>query len=191
MAMERISLQADRAGKVIKSVRDFVRRRDKSREVVQPVELVDAVMPLVYLQAHKLQVTVRMDLSPDLPNVLCDPTMVEQVLLNLARNGMQAMDLPELKERVLTLSVRHCSEGIHSRWVEFSVTDCGAGISAEVAGQLFTPFFTTRSEGMGLGLSLCRTVVEQHGGHLDHRPHLPHGTEFVFTLPVHREIREN
>jgi two-component system sensor histidine kinase DctS len=134
---------------------------------------------------------VQLELEPDLPGVLCDVTMVEQVLLNLARNGMQAMDLPELKERVLTMAVRRSSDGNNARWVEFSIMDCGAGISAEVAEQLFTPFFTTRTEGMGLGLSLCRTVVEQHGGHLDYRPHLPQGTEFVFTLPAHWEPREN
>lgn len=191
MAMERISVQADRAGKVIKSVRDFVRRRDKSRETVQPMELIDAVMPLVYLQAHKLHVTVQLELEPELPGVLCDATMVEQVLLNLARNGMQAMDVPGLKERILTLRVRRSSEGDNGRWVEFSVMDRGSGISEEVAELLFTPFFTTRSEGMGLGLSLCRTVVEQHGGHLDYRPHLPQGTEFVFTLPTHWEPTEN
>ena len=191
MAMERISVQADRAGKVIKSVRDFVRRRDKSREAVQPIELIDAVMPLVYLQAHKLHVTVQLELEPELPGVLCDATMVEQVLLNLARNGMQAMDVPGLKDRVLTLRVRRSSEGDNGRWVEFSVMDRGSGISEEVAELLFTPFFTTRSEGMGLGLSLCRTVVEQHGGHLDYRPHLPQGTEFVFTLPTHWEPTEN
>ena len=191
MAMERISVQADRAGKVIKSVRDFVRRRDKSREAVQPIELIDAVMPLVYLQAHKLHVTVQLELEPELPGVLCDATMVEQVLLNLARNGMQAMDVPGLTDRVLTLRVRRSSEGDSGRWVEFSVMDRGSGISEEVAELLFTPFFTTRSEGMGLGLSLCRTVVEQHGGHLDYRPHLPQGTEFVFTLPTHWEPTEN
>ena len=191
MAMERISVQADRAGKVIKSVRDFVRRRDKSRETVQPMELIDAVMPLVYLQAHKLHVTVQLELEPELPGVLCDATMVEQVLLNLARNGMQAMDVPGLKERILTLRVRRSSEGDNGRWVEFSVMDRGSGISEEVAELLFTPFFTTRSEGMGLGLSLCRTVVEQHGGHLDYRPHFPQGTEFVFTLPTHWEPTEN
>ncbi|MEG2975961.1 MAG: PAS domain S-box protein [Comamonas sp.] len=191
MAMERISVQADRAGKVIKSVRDFVRRRDKSRETVQPIELIDAVMPLVYLQAHKLHVTVQLELEPELPGVLCDATMVEQVLLNLARNGMQAMDVPGLKDRVLNLRVRRSSEGDNGRWVEFSVMDRGSGISEEVAELLFTPFFTTRSEGMGLGLSLCRTVVEQHGGHLDYRPHLPQGTEFVFTLPSQWEPTEN
>ena len=192
MAMTRIGDQAERAGRVIKSVRDFVRRRDKSREVVAPAELVDAVMPLVQLQAHKLRVKVQVEVAQDLPGVLCDPTMVEQVLLNLARNGMQAMDQPDIKERVLTLSVQRGQQDLSGqRWVEFSVMDCGAGISEEVALQLFTPFFTTRAEGMGLGLSLCRTVVEQHGGHLDYRPHRPSGTQFLFTLPAHRESREN
>uniref|UniRef100_UPI00321BAF4E two-component system sensor histidine kinase NtrB n=1 Tax=Chryseobacterium sp. TaxID=1871047 RepID=UPI00321BAF4E len=192
MAMARIGDQAERAGRVIKSVRDFVRRRDKSREVVAPAELIDAVMPLVQLQAHKLRVRVQVDLQPGLPSVLCDLTMVEQVLLNLARNGMQAMDLPELKDRVLTLRVQQGPQQPGEQpWVEFSVMDCGSSIPREVAEQLFTPFFTTRAEGMGLGLSLCRTVVEQHGGHLDYRPHFPSGTEFVFTLPAYREARQN
>lgn len=96
-------------------------------------------MPLVYLQAHKLNATVQLDLEADLPAVLCDATMVEQVLLNLARNGMQAMDQPAFKDRVLTLTVRRSSDGLGARWVEFSIMDCGAGISAEVAEQLFTP----------------------------------------------------
>jgi two-component system sensor histidine kinase DctS len=85
-------------------------------------------------------------------------------------------------ERVLTLRVRQT----HERWVSFSVIDRGRGIPDDVARRLFTPFFTTRSEGMGLGLSLCRTVVEQHGGALDFQPVQPQGsgTEFRFTLPA-------
>lgn len=190
MALERISFQADRAGRVIKSVRDFVRRRDQSRQVISAAEIFEAVQPLVNLQAHKLRVQVRIEVAPHLPSVLCDPTMVEQVLLNLARNGMQAMDAAHIAQRILTLSARSPA-GSGQRWVEFSVVDCGVGIPEEVAAQLFTPFFTTRDEGMGIGLSLCRTVVEQHGGRLDHRPHCPQGTEFVFTLPAYREPREN
>ena len=110
--------------------------------------------------------------------------MVEQVLLNLARNGMQAMDHPGVSPRELLIQVRKGASGSHGDWLEFSVTDHGAGISDEVARQLFTPFFTTKSEGMGLGLSLCRTVVEQHGGALQYSPHQPSGTVFTFTLPV-------
>jgi len=107
-------------------------------------------------------------------------------LLNLSRNGMQAMrhlgnvDAP----RLLTLRVKPAASNAHSKWVEFSVADQGEGISPEVAAQLFTPFFTTRAEGMGLGLSLCRTVIEQHGGYLNFEALLPRGTLFSFTLPV-------
>ena len=185
MAMERISFQADRAGRVIKSVRDFVRRRDQSREVIGAAELIDAVLPLVSLQARNLGVRVTTDIEPGLSPVLCDPTMIEQVLLNLARNGMQAMDSPETVDRELQLRVRRAAASTRRSWVEFAVIDCGSGIPKHVAEQLFTPFFTTRNEGMGLGLSLCRTVVEQHGGHLQHSPHSPRGTVFAFTLPTH------
>jgi len=81
--------------------------------------------------------------------------------------------------------VRRAAASTRRSWVEFAVIDCGTGIPQHVAEQLFTPFFTTRNEGMGLGLSLCRTVVEQHGGHLQHSPHSPRGTVFAFTLPAH------
>ncbi|MEN9713017.1 MAG: hypothetical protein RLY90_1278 [Pseudomonadota bacterium] len=181
-AIERIAQQAERAGKVIKSVHDFVRRRDQAREAVSPKTLLDNVMPLVSLQARKLGVRVEVQCPADLPAVLCDRTMVEQVLLNLARNGMQAMT-EDTPRKVLTLTVRRAASNATSRWLEFSVTDLGTGIDAQISEKLFTPFFTTKSEGMGLGLSLCRTVVEQHGGLLSHTAHTPRGTVFSFTLP--------
>lgn len=190
MAVRRIAEQADRAGQVIRSVHDFVRRRDRTREAIAPQLLVDAVLPLVQLQAHKLGVRIEIDIAPRLPRLICDRTLVEQVLLNLARNGMQAMDTPEIGERVLRLRVALQAAGEASnapdarRWVEFSVADRGCGISDEVAARLFTPFFTTRSDGMGLGLSLCRTVVEQHGGSLSYHGLQPRGTVFSFTLPA-------
>jgi two-component system sensor histidine kinase DctS len=185
LAMGRIAQQAERAGKVIRGVHDFVRRREQSREAVQPRALLDAVMPLIGLQARKLSVQVALQLDPACQAVLCDPTMVEQVLLNLSRNGMQAMqglaaDMP----RLLTLRVQPVISSDISGRIEFAVMDQGVGIPAEVAAQLFTPFFTTRVEGMGLGLSLCRTVVEQHGGVLTFVAGLPRGTVFSFTLPV-------
>ncbi len=186
LAMNRIAEQAERAGKVIKSVHDFVRRRDQAREAVPPRALLDAVMPLVSLQARKLSVNVVIDVDPACGPVLCDRTMVEQVLLNLSRNGMQAMATDAAggpASRILTLRVRAAASNKHSRWVEFAVIDQGEGISPEVAEQLFTPFFTTKVEGMGLGLSLCRTVIEQHGGFLGFEPGRPRGTIFTFTLP--------
>jgi len=184
MALRRIAEQAGRAGKVINSVHDFVRRRDQAREAVAPEALLDAIAPLVNLQARKLQVKVHTRFESKLPPVLCDRTMVEQVLLNLARNGMQAMDQPSNMARVLVLQVRRAASNAEHGWVEFSVSDVGVGIADDVERQLFTPFFTTKAEGMGLGLSLCRTVVEQHGGHLSFEPLVPRGTVFRFTLPA-------
>lgn len=183
MAMQRIAEQAGRAGQVIRSVHDFVRRREQTREGVSAQVLLNDIMPLVGLQARKLQVRVLTRVDDGLPDVLCDRTLVEQVLINLARNAMQAMDLPEPGERVLTFRVRSAAASEASCWLEFSVTDCGPGIPPDVAQHLFTPFYTTKPEGMGLGLSLCRTVVEQHGGHLDFAPNAPRGTVARFTLP--------
>ena len=186
MALRRIAEQAGRAGRVINSVHDFVRRRDQAREAVAPHALFDAVLPLVNLQARKLHVRVLTRVEARLPPVWCDRTMVEQVLLNLARNGMQAMDRPECPDRVLVLQAKRAASNAEQSWVEFAVTDVGTGIEPEVAEQLFTPFFTTKAEGMGLGLSLCRTVIEQHGGHLDFEAQSPKGTVFRFTLPAVR-----
>lgn len=195
LALRRIAEQAERAGKVIKSVHDFVRRSERVREVVEPRALLDAIMPLVILQARKLGVRVATRVDDACLAVLCDRTMVEQVLLNLARNGMQAMQggegAPPLTavsgqapEKVLTLRIRPAASNAQSQWVEFAVIDHGEGISEKVASQLFTPFFTTKPEGMGLGLSLCRTVIEQHGGFLGYESVQPQGTIFSFTLPV-------
>ncbi len=186
MALRRIAEQAGRAGRVINSVHDFVRRRDQAREAVAPHALFDAILPLVNLQARKLQVRVVTRIEARLPAVWCDRTMVEQVLLNLTRNGMQAMDRPECPDRVLVLQAKRAAANAEQRWVEFAVTDVGTGIESDVAEQLFTPFFTTKAEGMGLGLSLCRTVIEQHGGHLDFEAQSPKGTVFRFTLPAVR-----
>jgi two-component system sensor histidine kinase DctS len=181
-ALEHIADQARRAGLVIKSVHNFVRRRDHAREAVAAHSLVDSILPLVTLQARKTGVRLHVDCPSDLPAVWCDRTMVEQVLLNLARNGMQAMQPgpAQASDRVLNLRVQRSGKDR----VEFSVADVGEGIADEVASQLFTPFFTTKEEGMGLGLSLCRTVVEQHGSTLSFKPQLPRGTVFVFTLPA-------
>jgi two-component system sensor histidine kinase DctS len=184
MALRRIAEQAGRAGRVINSVHDFVRRRDQAREAVAPHALFDAISPLVNLQARKLRVRVVTRIEARLPAVWCDRTMVEQVLLNLTRNGMQAMDRPELEDRVLVLQAKRAASNAEQRWVEFAVTDVGTGIAPEVAEQLFTPFFTTKAEGMGLGLSLCRTVIEQHGGQLVFESQSPKGTAFRFTLPA-------
>jgi len=190
-ALTRIADQAERAGRVIKSVHDFVRRREQFLEVLPLDVVVESVLPLVRLQARKSGVEVEVDLLSPSPRVRCDRTMIEQVVLNLARNGIQAMEsVQPLGRRVLRLSVSVDGD----RWVVLAVRDRGQGIAPEVAERLFTPFFSTRSEGMGLGLSMCRTVIEQHGGALtfETRRENPDrsaseawaaGTTFRFTLP--------
>jgi two-component system sensor histidine kinase DctS len=171
---------------VIKSVHDFVRRREHAREAVSADALIDAILPLMRLQARKSDTRIDIDLGHAVSKVACDRAMVEQVLLNLTRNGIQAMQGEgATSEPVLTLRVRQT----HPQWVRFAVCDRGPGIDEPVAKQLFTPFFTTRSDGMGLGLSVCRTIVEQHGGALefenlrDARGTVI-GAEFRFTLPA-------
>ena len=194
-AMGRIAEQAERAGRVIKSVHDFVRRRHQAHELVSADRLIDSVLPLVRLQARKSGVRIALQLPQPAPRVQVDRTMIEQVLLNLARNAIQAMEpATPLDERLLSFRVATAPGAQGRQWVVFSVVDAGPGIPPEVAQQLFTPFFTTKDEGMGLGLSLCRTVVEQHSGAMDFdnlplRPGQPDGeraggTEFRFTLPL-------
>jgi len=185
-AARRIAEQAERAGRVIKSVHDFVRRREHAREAVSADLLIDAVLPLVRLQARKSGTRIELELGAPAPRVVCDRAMVEQVLLNLTRNGIQAMQaVASGSEPVLTLRVQQT----HPQWVRVSIEDRGPGVDDEVARQLFTPFFTTRSDGMGLGLSVCRTIVEQHGGALEFvnlrdANGVVCGAEFRFTLPA-------
>ena len=186
-ALQRISEQAERAGKVIKSVADLVRQRDRERVAVSPADLLQAIWPLLQLQARQQHIELALDIEPGCPAVWCQRTMIEQVLLNLARNGMQAMPAgnPPASSGLRRLRLSAC-RGLHGRGegVEFAVADHGLGISLEQAEQLYTPFFTTKPEGMGLGLSLCRTVVEQHGGALQFSAQQPRGTVFRFTLPT-------
>lgn len=181
-ALRRIGEQAQRAGKVIKSVNDFARRRESEREAVHPQALLDAIMPLIALQARKLAIQVQVQVDRQLPAAVCDRTMVEQVLLNLARNGMQAMEHVPPDRRHLHLAAKVQTGGL--AMLCFSVADQGSGIAPDVQERLFTPFFTTKTEGMGLGLSLCRTVMEQHGGALWFDANQPNGVVFSFTLPL-------
>ena len=138
------------------------------------------------LQAQKSGTRIELEKAASPGLVVCDRAMVEQVLLNLTRNGIQAMEaLPPAASRLLVLRI----DAPQRQWVRISVVDGGTGIDADVAGKLFTPFFTTRSEGMGLGLSVCRSIVEQHGGslafaNLSSAGGSICGAEFSFTLPA-------
>ena len=187
-AMQRISEQAERAGKVIRGVTELVRRGEGRRECVEIAELQRNTSPLMQLQARKQNITLQWDIDPACTTVWCDRTMVEQVLLNLARNGMQAMPngTPSSMSgyRRLIISVSPTSPNGKDPMVLWRVHDFGEGISSEEAQQLFTPFFTTKRDGMGLGLNLCRTIIEQHGGTLQFETGSPFGTVFSFILPA-------
>ncbi len=176
MAVRRIAEQADRAGRVIRSVHDFVRRRDRTREPVGPQALIDAVLPLVRLQARKLGVRIetgagrraaRRALRPhDGRAGAAQPGPQRHAGDGRARTARARADPAHARAGRIAAPVQRP----RAQWLEFSVADHGSGIEPTTwPTRLFTPFFTTRAEGMGLGLSLCRTVIEQHGGVLMHR----------------------
>jgi signal transduction histidine kinase len=198
IALERITTQSERAGQVIKSVHDFVRRRETERAPVAPQALLEAVLPLLGLLSKQMNVQLKLEVAKNLPHVLCDKTLVEQVIINLARNGMQAMGMHTMGTQTLGPSATESGQSKHhpiriltlralasdaGKQVEFQIADKGPGLSAEIADKLFTPFFTTKMEGMGLGLSLCRTVIEQHGGSLAYTTNTtPPGTGTTFSF---------
>jgi two-component system sensor histidine kinase DctS len=178
-ALEQARQQAQRAGQIIRSVHEFVKKREPRREPVTIRSVVDGVRALVELQARQAGVSLRVELQPGLPKVEADRVMLEQVLLNLTRNAIEAMGDTRPDQRVLRITAAH-TDGM----VTVSVIDRGHGIAPEVAAGLFSPFYSTKSEGMGMGLSICRTAVEFHGGTLTHAPNPGGGTIFSFALPA-------
>ena len=180
-ALEKAGTQAQRAGHIIRSVHTFVKRREPSREPVTVPELIDSVIPLVELQARQFFVMTQTQIDPDLPPVLADRVMLEQVLLNLTRNAIEAMQDVAPERRILRIAAEH--DAVSPQNVVISVIDLGHGIPAEVVERLFSPFFSTKAEGMGMGLNICRTAVEFHGGTLVHADNPDGGTIFRFTLP--------
>ncbi len=162
------------------------RRRAVERTEVDLGALIRGLEPLLRLQAARTGSRIDIDV-PVGTTAFADRIMLEQVLLNMTRNGFEAMaDVPHA-ERVLTLTARSAPGDERGERIEVSVTDHGRGVPPEVVPQLFTAFFATKREGMGLGLSLCRSVIEQHGGHLVYRARPEGGSVFAFDLPGRRE----
>lgn len=182
-ALEKASIQAQRAGQVIRSVHAFVKKREPSRELVAIQTLLDNVIPLVELQARQFFVSIQISVAPALPPVLADGVLLEQVLLNLTRNAIEAMEDINPAQRVLRIvATLDASSTVPN--VIISVIDRGHGIPDDVAERLFSPFFSTKAEGMGMGLNICRTAIEFHGGTLTHVNNPHGGTIFRFTLPA-------
>jgi two-component system sensor histidine kinase DctS len=182
-ALEQANTQARRAGQIIRSVHEFVKKREPRRETVAIPNVVDGIRALIELQARQSYVALHVDVPPDLPPVLADRVLIEQVLLNLTRNAIEAMQAIDPERRVLRITAHTGEQG----QVAVSVIDNGHGIPPEVAERLFSPFFSTKAEGMGMGLSICRTAIEFHGGTLTHADNPGGGTVFTFTLQQAQE----
>ena len=179
-AMQKASFQADRAGKIIRRVRDFVKKSEPRRRALALAEILDDALGFAEIEAHRTGIRLVAEIEPELPLVFADRIMIEQVVLNLIRNGLDAMaeTLPE--QRVLRVRARSFGKGA----VEVAVIDRGHGISEEGRKRLFTAFYTTKTEGMGMGLNICRSIIEFHDGRLIVDENPEGGTIFSFTLPT-------
>jgi two-component system sensor histidine kinase DctS len=180
-ALEQAGAQAQRAGHIIRSVHEFVKKREPLRQEVAIASLLDSIRALIELQARQSYVSFRTEIPADLPPVRADRVMIEQVLLNLTRNGIEAMQHVQPQRRVLNVVAAYDEA---TAQVSVAVIDHGHGIPEEVAQRLFSPFFSTKAEGMGMGLNICRTAIEFHGGALTFRANPQGGTIFTFVLPA-------
>jgi hypothetical protein len=171
--------QAGHAASVVARIREFVRTREPRRECLPLDGVIERIVHLQQVDAQKNRVQVRVTLARDLPPVMADRVMIEQVLTNLMRNGIEAMHATHPAERILSVDACLSPE----ERVEVRVADHGPGISLTEEAQLFTPFFTTKPHGMGIGLAICRSIVEFHEGHLYFERVPGGGSVFVFTLP--------
>ena len=182
-ALEKASAQAQRAGQIIRSVHAFVKKREPLRELVGVQALIDGVTPLIDLQARPFFVSLQLQIQPGLPPVLADRVLLEQVLLNLTRNAVEAMRGAAPEKRVLRIVARAEQDAAHPV-VVIEVIDQGHGIPEDVSERLFSPFFSTKAEGMGMGLNICRSAIEFHGGSLSYAANPQGGTIFHFSLPA-------
>lgn len=173
-ALEKAAAQAQRAGKIISRIRDFVKRSEPRRQAIQIQTVVDNAISLAEIHSRKRQVAISHHVPENLPDVFADPILIEQVLLNLLKNGLESME----QSAVETLAV---AVTLHDNQIEVAVTDRGHGLSEPE--RLFEPFFSTKSEGLGMGLNICRTIIESHHGRLWAVSNPEGGTTFRFTLP--------
>ncbi|MGO9816914.1 MAG: sensor histidine kinase [Acidocella sp.] len=174
--IERAAEQALRAGQIIRRLREFVSRGETERRRENLPKLVEEASALALVGARESGVRVSFAFDPECGSVIADKVQVQQVLLNLIRNAMEAMEDTELRD--MLVSTAPASEGM----VRISVADTGTGIAPEIMAQLFQPFISTKSYGMGVGLSVSRTIIESHGGRLWVEPNPGGGAVFSFTL---------
>jgi len=177
--MEKCGAQAVRAGGIINRMREYARKREPLRGPNDVNAIVQEAVKLLDVEAEMHGVTIAQALAPGMPLVMADVIMIEQVLLNLVRNAIEAMRDCATEQRVVRIVSADLGEA-----VQLSVHDSGHGVPSEVAANLFTPFFSTKHDGMGIGLNISRSIVELHGGMLWYEPAPSGGAIFFFTLPV-------
>ena len=177
-AMDKAADQALRAGQIIRRLRDFVARGESDRRVEGIKKLIEEASALALVGAKDHGIHVKFQFDPTIDYVLADKVQIQQVLLNLMRNAVEAME--KLERRELIVTTAKADENM----VSIRVADTGTGISQDMIPQLFQPFVTTKRQGMGVGLSISRTIVEAHGGQITMEPNPGGGTIFRFTLPA-------
>ena len=180
-ALDKAGDQAMRAGHIIRRLRDFVARGETERRVESITKLVEEASALALVGVKDLGIRVQFQFNPEIDLVIADRVQIQQVLLNLIRNAMDAMETSQTRDLVVAIAP---ADGGH---VRISVTDSGSGISPEIAEQLFQPFITTKRHGMGVGLSISRAIVEAHNGRIWAEPNPTGGTTFHFTIAVVNE----
>lgn len=182
-AMQKASFQAERAGKIIRRVREFVKKSEPRRSAVRLEEVLDDAIGFADIDVRRVSGRIVLEVEPDLPPVHADRIMIEQVVINLVKNGLDAMSGLAREDRVLVVRAR----ALNARLIEVAVIDRGSGIGEDERQLLFTPFYTTKAEGMGMGLNICRSIVEFHDGRLTVADNPEGGTIFSFTLPTEAE----
>jgi len=177
--LEQIAQQALRAGEVIRRMRSFVRYHEAKPEVIDGNHVLEELVQLAQTDAHYHAVQLRIEPATQALLVQADPVQIQQVLLNLVRNAIDAMQAVIDPDRIILLKTSLNEEGN----VEFMVADRGHGITAEIARELFNPFYTTKLSGTGLGLSISQSIIRAHGGRLWHDDNPEGGARFFFALP--------
>ena len=189
-ALQKTARQAERAGLIIKRIRAFVKRSEPQRQPAQARQIIDDAVELAGIELRRRNVAIHTYVAQRLPIIMVDPILIEQVVLNLLKNAAEAIDTAQLPppRRHIELRVvpRHMPE--EGGVIEFSVTDMGPGLKDEVIARLYEAFFSTKAEGLGIGLSLCRSIVESHRGRMRaqnlYNGTLVVGCRFSFTVPV-------
>lgn len=189
-ALDKTARQAQRAGQIIHRIRSFVKKSEPQRQATKAADIVDDTVELAGIELRRRNVQIHVYVAQRLPMLLVDPILIEQVLLNLLKNGAEAIDNANLptSRRHIELRVVPKHDPDLGGMIEFTVTDAGPGIKEEVIGRLYEAFFSTKLDGLGIGLSLCRSIIESHKGRIKAENLYNAGTvtgcRFTVILPV-------